>query len=276
MSHSDPAAELAFLLRHLRQGVWRLDPYGRVLEVNETLARWLETPSRELAGRYAGDFIPDLPQVNFDADEEEVDVEMVTPSGLRRFARVVSFSIGDGNLLQLVTDLTAEHVLSAKLVEEARRLSARAHTDPLTGLGNRRRFDDALGSVTANHGPVPYAVIVADLDGLKTLNDTYGHATGDLALVEFARRLKHAVRETDVVCRVGGDEFAVLLPATTPVLAETVLKRIRDHTNGPLATEHGEVDLIASFGLAHRDEGPSDVWDRADRRMYEDKRRPRA
>ena len=102
--------------------------------------------------------------------------------------------------------------------EELRRT---ALTDPLTGLGNRLLLVDRLRKSDRRAGrgadgrPGHVAVIAVDLDGLKRVNDTYGHATGDDLLRETARRLRSVVRDRDLVARLGGDEFVLLAPAST-------------------------------------------------------------
>lgn len=107
-------------------------------------------------------------------------------------------------------DLADEHFRSAR-------------TDALTGLGNRTRWDEAVGE--AQHrvdSGAPIAIITVDVDGLKEINDTYGHDTGDDLLRRCAAVLREHSRDDDVLCRVGGDEFALLLPVGPALAAERV------------------------------------------------------
>lgn len=147
-----------------------------------------------------------------------------------------------------------------------------ARLDALTGTGNRRAFDHALQE--ARRGAGWTAIVIADLDHLKAINDTLGHEAGDRALRLVAAAMQDSVRPGDVVCRIGGDEFAVVLPETDAAIAATVADRIRE---GVRATElRGFGRLAASVG-SHA--GPSvDVLDtvaRADACSYESKQRGR-
>ena len=141
------------------------------------------------------------------------------------------------------------------------RLAAEALTDPLTGIGNRRAFDQALdreAARAARHGG-GLAVAMIDLDGLKRVNDTEGHAAGDAALMALADAARRTVRAEDAVYRLGGDEFAIILTDTLCLDEDDLESRIRDSGGPPL-----------SVGLASSP--PDDVdhlTELADQRLYE-------
>jgi diguanylate cyclase (GGDEF)-like protein len=144
------------------------------------------------------------------------------------------------------------------------RLDRASRTDPLTGLGNRREFFSAA----ADLGPAG-ALLLLDLDHFKPVNDTHGHARGDEVLVLFARALEYSVRG-DVVCRIGGDEFAVVIRNGAPASTEAVLRRLAVEWQYPHAVTYSE-------GSAHPRVGEpvSATVARADDALYAAKARHR-
>ncbi len=123
-----------------------------------------------------------------------------------------------------------------------RRLASLASQDPLTGLANLRRFHAALTAVLAQAGPS--SLIIGDLDHFKRINDQYGHLAGDSVLVSVAATLAHSVREHDLVARIGGEEFALLLPGADLVVATAMAERLRR------AVESLPCGVTISLGIA--------------------------
>ena len=149
--------------------------------------------------------------------------------------------------------------------------------DRMTELANRRQFEDALagefGRVNRFGGAL--ALILADLDDFKAINDRYGHQAGDDVLRAFADVLRDAVREIDVPARYGGEEFAVLLPGTDLPGAEHLAERIReDLAETEVETSAGMIPVTASFGVAAFPDNKSEpaLLAAADRALYEAKR----
>jgi diguanylate cyclase (GGDEF)-like protein len=137
-----------------------------------------------------------------------------------------------------------------RLLASESRLRALAHTDELTGLPNRRELGERAERFLTGVATGQHAVLMLDLNGFKAVNDTWGHATGDRVLAEAARRLNASVRLTDIVARVGGDEFAILMPDADREVALTVAGRIRDTLREPLATEPIATVIDTSIGVA--------------------------
>ena len=142
-------------------------------------------------------------------------------------------------------------------VENARQhaiVQREAATDPLTGLANRRRFTEQLAAEARRRGRSgdPVSLIVADLDDFKGVNDRHGHETGDAVLQAFASVLMQTVRETDLAARLGGEEFAVLLPATDSDGASVLAGRLRSRLASleVPSSAGGHVTVTASFGYA--------------------------
>jgi diguanylate cyclase (GGDEF)-like protein/PAS domain S-box-containing protein len=161
-------------------------------------------------------------------------------------------------------------ITERKLMEE--RLKYLSLHDPLTGLYNRAYFEQEMRRLeSGRYNPV--GLIVCDMDGLKLVNDTLGHNTGDTLLLAAAGVIKKAFREGDVVARIGGDEFAVLLPNSDETTVESACRRIQDVTAKYNATSP-ELPLSISVGFAVSNQTPTSMWElfkEADNNMYQEK-----
>ncbi|QCI68201.1 PleD family two-component system response regulator [Phreatobacter stygius] len=155
-----------------------------------------------------------------------------------------------------------------------------AITDGLTGLHNRRYMERHLGTLVeqaAQRGK-PLSVLILDIDFFKSVNDTHGHDAGDEVLREFAARVRKNVRGIDLACRLGGEEFVVIMPDTDAGVASIVAERIRARVAGePFPIQKGAraIDITVSIGMAQRqpsDEGPDVLVKRADQALYRAKR----
>jgi diguanylate cyclase (GGDEF)-like protein len=156
-----------------------------------------------------------------------------------------------------------------------------ARTDALTGLWNRRAFDEqlALQAAIARRYDSACAVVLIDIDELKSLNDRFGHSSGDAALRRLAAVLESALREADFAARFGGDEFAVLLPQTdvpgAVCVALRLLASLNESESNPSAADEDDSAanvpiLRASLGIAAilPDESATDLLRRADKALY--------
>jgi diguanylate cyclase len=160
-------------------------------------------------------------------------------------------------------------------LDEARREGA---TDPLTGIGNRRAFDAAVEHAIALHGlwRQPITLVMLDVDGLKAINDALGHAAGDEVLVSVAGRLSRVfLRRSDVLARVGGDEFAVLLRDTPAEEGARMAARAIALVS-PADGKAPRVGISAGVAALHAGESSSDWYARADAALYAAKRGGRA
>ena len=151
-----------------------------------------------------------------------------------------------------------------------------ARHDELTSLPNRRGLLDRAQLMTGES--VEFGVLFVDLDGFKTVNDRFGHATGDHVLREIAARIGQVTRPTDLVARLGGDEFPVVLSSASRTEFVTAVpslaQRIIDAVDEPVETDHGVVRLSASIGYVVVDAavGIEAALASADRAMYVAKR----
>jgi diguanylate cyclase len=170
--------------------------------------------------------------------------------------------------------------LQERMRETQRRIEHLAHFDMVTGLPNRALLADRLAQETARslRSSRGFALLFFDLDSFKTVNDTWGHAAGDLVLALVGERVRKCVRATDTVGRLGGDEFLAILPETTLEGAMGVADKLRESLREPYPLGKAEAKLSASVGVSLFPEhgGDSDALQRAaDAALYRAKREGR-
>ena len=150
-----------------------------------------------------------------------------------------------------------------------------ARSDALTGIANRRQFDERLKSAMARSKRMkrPITLLTFDIDRFKAINDSYGHAVGDAVIVEFARRISSAVREADMPARLGGDEFAVLVEDGTLAIGQIIANKIIDRMQTPMHIGDLTLNVTTSIGVGHcaHPEAATDILVLADRALYEAK-----
>ncbi len=140
----------------------------------------------------------------------------------------------------------------AQLKRENEQLKQLVTTDPLTGLFNFRYFQDILGNeiLRSDRSGRPLSLIMVDLDHFKSINDNWGHEAGNIALKTAAAVFRKELRQSDIVCRYGGEEFTILLPQTPLPIAVNVAERIRlTLQRTPVEYEDQAFNLTASFGV---------------------------
>jgi len=177
-------------------------------------------------------------------------------------------------VLSLLIALT---LFTAEALDGMKELRSESLTDPLSGLLNRRGFEEKAATLLKQcaKGNLAVSLVIADLDRFKALNDRFGHAAGDKVIVEFSDRLRTAAGARGVAGRLGGEEFAVLLPLADPaagrLLAEAVRAVFSAEAIGGLPRD---VRVTASFGVAARsgDEDLGNLMRRADEALYHAKK----
>ena len=182
-------------------------------------------------------------------------VPVIVLSGLQSPQdKVTAFDLGAVDYVTKPFDLTELRVrvrAALRLSQLLTMLSQRAQIDGLTGLWNRAHFDkrwpdEVSGCV--RHGRA-LAMAILDLDNFKSVNDTYGHPAGDAVLQGMATLLQHECRQSDVACRMGGEEFAVIMPDTSVEAALVLCERIRAGFGQHVWPRHPERFVTTSIGL---------------------------
>jgi diguanylate cyclase (GGDEF)-like protein/PAS domain S-box-containing protein len=272
----------AAVFRTASEGVWTTDQHDIITSANTAMAKLLGYDPGELTGRCALDFysptsLPEARQSSarhrrgisdrrelhlLGKDGRDISVRMSSDPMLGRDGSFVG-------ALVMVTDITERRRLEDRL----ERLQTLADHDPLTGLNNRRRLieelEHSLVAVTRYHRSG--AVLMIDIDNFKVINDTFGHAAGDLVLQAVATVLRSHTRGTDHVARLGGDEFAVLIPEGGEAAARREARDVLEHVRDPGIDPPVQLSIgIAGFGnggLTKADE----VLAAADVALYEAK-----
>ncbi|MDQ3066100.1 MAG: GGDEF domain-containing protein [Actinomycetota bacterium] len=263
-AHKHRAALDAFFL-HAPSGFGFLDCDLRHVRVNQALAEIMDLECHQIEGHLLGDVAPinahvlePLARHAIDSGEPVLGIEIENPDG--RFHLVSYYPMpgatGLAGVGTAVTDVTHLKDVERRLEETNGRLTVLATTDELTQLPNRRMLDEQLdlALARARRGGLAVAVLNIDLDRFKDVNDTLGHAIGDDVLVEVAVRLRAGARDTDIVARIGGDEFVIVLAdldvQEAPELAETVADRVRGLLTEQLAVGPVELSVDASIGVS--------------------------
>ena len=177
------------------------------------------------------------------------------------------FTDDDVRQLETLALRAGPAIENARRFREARQL---ADLDALTGLHNRRYFHEILARETAraHRYERKLSLIVFDLDDFKEVNDRIGHLAGDAALAEAAERVRGVVRTADITCRVGGDEFAVILPESSLEEADQLYRRILNAVSSRALGEAGKLYLSAGVAEIRPEDDPVSFFQRADDALY--------
>ncbi|MGP5326861.1 sensor domain-containing diguanylate cyclase [Vreelandella titanicae] len=257
------AHEVSDLYENAPCGYHSLDATGRVIKMNRTELAWLGYTDEEVIGHITyRELITPETRDQFDKafanvkqnQPSSAECSLLTRNGEQRHVMIqASAFCRNGQFVHsraTVFDLTERKELEEKL-------RAQAMTDPLTGVFNRRYLQaQATTEISrARRQNLPIALIAIDIDHFKHINDTYGHDAGDDVLKNFTKIVTKLLRQEDLLCRVGGEEFAILLPNTSLSQAEQVAERIRRTTAATpinVSVEHAEkaLWLTASLGVA--------------------------
>lgn len=274
---------LELILANVDAHIYMKDSLHRFLYVNQKVADLLGLPAEQIINRRDDEVIPAasacqlwrLDNRVFETGELQAGEEMLTdPEGNQHYywSVKVPLLLGDGTptLIGISSDITELHQLKEQLHQQSVR-------DGLTGLYNRRFFFELCEknlSLDMRHH-LTSVLMVLDVDQFKCINDRFGHPLGDSALVHLGRVMQSVLRSEDVLARIGGDEFAILLPNTTLSAATSLAERLRLQVmQSPLPLPDGDKLVITiSAGLVENGEGElmESLYARADQMLYQAK-----
>jgi len=275
------------LFESMQDVYYRTDAHGVVQHVGPGVRRVLGYEPHEIEGRPAESYYPHCSDRDaFKATIlEKGEVSDFPGQMVRRDGAVIDISISSHALYDHAGNFAGvegvyRDVTQRKNLE--RELQRLATTDVLTGMANRRAFLESAESVYAHSraSGEPLTLLMLDLDYFKSINDRFGHLEGDRALAEFARAVHSQLRASDMAGRLGGEEFGVLLPATSLDEGRQVATRVLDSVRAlELRDETGHAyHITASLGLSmfrDTDRSLRDMLDRADQALYRAKNKGR-
>jgi diguanylate cyclase (GGDEF)-like protein/PAS domain S-box-containing protein len=271
-------------------GMALVSPQGGWLRVNRSLCELLGYTEHELlnsnfqAVTHADDLGSDLANL-YRLMQGETPNCQVEKRYVHRLGQIV-WALSSVSLVRDSDQKPAHFIFQIQDITERKRAEAALQSlslvDELTGLYNRRGFlavsEQSLAEIHLND-KIP-AIVYADLDGLKEINDSFGHQEGDRALTRAAEILKDSFRSSDIVARIGGDEFVVLAALAHDESAESLSQRLRENFDASNASQLRPYNLALSVGIAYFDDKQNhsieELMAQADRAMYEDKRRKRS
>lgn len=261
------------ILDNIPQSAWLKDRTGRYLAVNEAFGARVGAAPRDLAGKTDCDIYPPELAAKYQSDSREVMAtglrayfeECVPgPGGSIRFLEKVETPIFNDKGAVIGTIGIAHDVTASKQMEAA--LRHESTHDVLTGLYNRAFFEGELARL-AQSARFPVSLVMADVNGLKAVNDTLGHQAGDDLIRVAARVIQRAFRAKDIVARIGGDEFAVILTETGAAVAHKAVARIMSSPE----TAAGQVSIAFGIAVAENRDQLAEALQLSDKRMYSDK-----
>ncbi|SOC38434.1 diguanylate cyclase [Rhizobium subbaraonis] len=243
-AHTKMVAQLEGLLHLLKQEQTSLESYNRILDETYSRISNKNTTSTEII-RSAIDVLSDA----------------------------TGDSISQGrNMVENVTQTSLEMAVVRRELDEYKRI---AHTDSLTQLSNRRAFDDKLAAIYDNAMLLNVtALVLADIDHFKKINDTYGHPVGDKILASVGSIIRASLRKDIFIARTGGEEFAMIIEGNSQDEVMTIAERVRialEHTpfkNSKTGVNYGPITISIGLCMAADAEAPAELYSKADIALY--------
>ncbi|WP_426070391.1 diguanylate cyclase domain-containing protein [Janthinobacterium sp. DSP2-3-3] len=284
----DSERRLKLLTDHVPVVIVYIDREHRYQFINATFEKWfgrsrkesMMQSIRDVLGEEAYQLREEYLQRAFAGEEVEYEftIDGERESGRRAFQTSYVPDVGESGTVEGVYGLIHE---ITKTKAEHTALQFAAATDTLTGIANRRRFDEQMAQSMqrTRAARAPMALAYLDIDRFKAINDSLGHHAGDEVLKEFAARLVRSVRASDLVARLAGDEFVIILEGVNSAAeVRQIGAKIIDAIRQPFELSSGPLPVTTSIGIAIFREGtltPAQLLDLADQALYAAKRQGR-
>jgi len=251
-----------------------LDNDNNILKINKKFEKVFKYTNDEAKGEDIDSLIvpsdkkeEGVKYTNQVINNEDIKKESVrkTKNGDKIFVSIHAFPIkldeGQIGIYAIYNDISQRK-------KEEKKIKYLSFHDQMTGLYNRRYFENEMDRLNKSR-KLPISIIMSDINSLKKVNDRYGHATGDQYIKKVAYQIKNAVRKSDILARVGGDEFAILLPYTNEEEVKEIEKRIQINVNNLDKKVHYPVGISTGYAVKKsKNDELKDVFKRADYEMY--------
>lgn len=290
-SYTMGSNHLKFLFDHAPIGMRLISADGIIRDVNPAFCELVQLQPEDLIGqpfsRYImaeyraqmeASFFQQLSRGRLDSDTSSY---VTLWNGEMRYLHAVHRLVdvpGGPLIFSMFLDRTSEQRAAEEIERSASEMERLALTDPLTGLGNRRFFMDRLEAelIRSRRSRSPLTLLVADIDYFKSVNDRFGHQTGDQALEYFARLMRESMRASDIPARFGGEEFCLILPDTPLSGARIFAERLRTKLAHQhlMALDGTRFQMTCSIGLAEAtlpNETPASLFEKSDKNVYKAK-----
>jgi diguanylate cyclase (GGDEF)-like protein/PAS domain S-box-containing protein len=261
------------LLDESSDPIFTFYPDGQYRYVNKAFANGVGRKMEDIIGKKIWDvFSKEEADQRFAAvkwvfehgETKVIEVRVPRPDGDHYYITTVKPILNDLDEVISVICISKEFTERKRMEQELQHISTH---DLLTGLYNRNFFEAELARMQVSR-LFPISIVVTDMDNLKSMNDLFGHPIGDQLICKTASILQKSFRAEDIVARIGGDEFSVLLPETNEVTAQAIVDRL--HANLEMQQEF-PIKLSIGFAVGNEGDSLAEVMRRADDRMYMDK-----